>query len=334
MSMKKFVGALGGAALALTSFAAAAAEVEWTYYTYFGANDKPTELHRAFAEDVAQASDGRLKITVMASGELPYKAADVLKSVATNQVQMGDVALGFVAGDVPELNALSIPFVCTSIDRFYDGAVQVAKPYIDDVFENRMRSVALMHWTMPPQQLWLRDPIEGIDDLKNLKVRAWNREQVEVMQLLGGSGATITPAEVIPALQRGVVDGAFTAAVPALDWKFYDVTSFGYMMSLTLAHQVVTINKQAYDDLPEDLKTLLQEKVVEWTPKYREAMIEGDKSAREKLIEAGMTLYEPSETEMARLRVVTAPMRDAWAKENGETAGKMLNQLAEACAAK
>jgi len=47
-----------------------------------------------------------------------------------------------------------------------------------------------------------------------------------VMRLVGGSGVTINPAEVIPSLQRRVVDGAFTAAVPALDWKINEVAAF------------------------------------------------------------------------------------------------------------
>lgn len=331
MFRKPALAAAAGLAAAIFGLSANAQEVEWKYYTYFGANDKPTQLHREFAKDIEEASGGRMKIDIYAGGELPYKAPDVLKAVATNQVQMGDVAIGFVAGDVPELNALAMPFVCTSIDKFYDKAAAAAEPYVDDVFTNRFRSVALMQWVMPPQQLWLRDPVDGIDGLKNLKIRAWNREQVQVMQRLGGSGVTITPAEVIPALQRGVVDGAFTAAVPAHDWKFYEVTDYGFMMSLTLAHQVATVNKAAFDALPADLQQLLRDKAAEWAPKYRQAMLEGDRTAREKLIEAGMTLHDVTPEELDRLRTVTRPMWNEWADQNGEMAKQMLADVSSAC---
>src|SRR5882762_7873033 len=95
----------------------AAQTVDWRFFTYFPPNDKPAVTNRAFAADVGAATNGRLKITVFAAGELPYKAPDVLKAVATNQVQMGDVAIGFASGDVPELNVLSLPFLCTSYDQ-------------------------------------------------------------------------------------------------------------------------------------------------------------------------------------------------------------------------
>lgn len=331
MYYRKAVAAALGTAVLLAGLPALAADTQWTYYTYFGANDKPTQLHRAFAEDVLKASNGRLKIDVFASGELPYKSSDVLKAVATAQIQMGDAAIGSVAGDVPELNALSMPFSCTSIDKFYDKAVDVAQPYLEEVFEGKFGAVPLMQWVMPPQQLWLREPIDSISGLKGVKARAWNREQVQMMQLLGGTGVTITPAEVIPALQRGVVDGAFTAAVPALDWKFNEVTKFGYMMNVTLAHQVATVNKAAFDALPEDLQTLLRDKAAEWAPKYREAMIEGDKSARAALKEAGMTLHDVTPEEEAELRAATRSIWDDWTKQNGQKAGQMLSDVAQAC---
>ena len=308
-----------------------AADADWKLYTYFGAKDKPTLLHRAFAEDVTKATGGRLKITVLAASELPYKASDVLRITAGNQVQMGDVALGFVAGDVPELNALSMPFSCTSIDKFYDKAVPAITPVVSQVMQTKFKVDPIMHWAMPPQQLWLAKPVAGIEGLKNLKVRAWNREQAEMMRLVGGSGVTITPAEVIPALQRGVVDGAFTAAVPALDWKFNEVTKFGYMINLTLAHQVLAVNKAALDALPADVRDILIAKTKAWAPRYRAEMIEADQTARKTLPERGMTLRDASPAEEAKLRDMTKPISDEWAAKVGNSGKQMLAAAIEAC---
>lgn len=320
-----------GALLVPLSAPSMAADAEWKLYTYFGAKDKPTMLHRAFAEDVTKATKGRLKITVFAASELPYKASDVLRITAGNQVQMGDVALGFVAGDVPELNALSMPFSCTSIDKFYDKAVPAISPVVSQVMLTKFKVDPIMHWAMPPQQLWLAKPVSGIEGLRNLKVRSWNREQAEMMRLVGGSGVTITPAEVIPALQRGVVDGAFTAAVPALDWKFNEVTKFGYMMNLTLAHQVLAVNKAALDALPADVRDILIAKTKEWAPRYRAEMIEADQAARKTLAEKGMTLHNATPAEEAKLRELTKPIADEWSAKVGDVGKQMLNASIKAC---
>lgn len=309
----------------------AAADAEWKFYTYFAPNDKPTALHRAFAEDVTKATGGRLKITVFASGELPYKASDVLRIVAGNQVEIGDVAFGFVAGDVPELNAFSMPFSCTSMDKFYDKAVPAISSAVEKVMRDKFKTNPVMHWVMPPQQLWLIKPVAGIDGLKNLKVRSWNREQAEMMRLVGGSGVTITPAEVIPALQRGVVDGAFTAAVPALDWKFNEVTKFGYMMNLTLAHQVMAVNQAALDKLPADVRTIFMAKAKEWVPRYRAELIKADVDARKALTEKGMTLRDATPEELGKLRELTKPITDEWASKSGDVGKEMLKTAIQAC---
>lgn len=332
MNTQARVLSLCAAMVALScSLTAGAAEFDWKFYTYFASNDKPTLLHKAFAKDVAESSQGRLDIQVFASGELPYKASDVLRAVARNQVQIGDVAFGFVAGDVPQLNALSMPFSCTSIDKFYDNAAPAMEKDINDVLGGKFKTQSIMQWVMPPQQLWLIKPIANLEGLKGLKVRAWNREQVDMMAALGGAGVTVTPSEVIPSLQRGVVDGAFTAAVPALDWKFNEVTKMGYMLNLTLAHQAMVVNQKALDGLPDDLQKLLLDKAAEWAPKYRAAMIEADRDARKQLQEKGMTLLDVSPADMETLRAATKPIGEAWAAKNGEMAGKMLAGAIDAC---
>jgi TRAP-type C4-dicarboxylate transport system substrate-binding protein len=327
-AMKFGLSALVVAALAAP---AAAQTTDWKFYTYFANNDKPTQLHRAFAEDVAKATNGKLKITVFSSGELPYKASDVLRTVASNQVEIGDVALGFVAGDVPELNAFAMPFACTSIDKFYDAAIPAVSKTVDDVLSQRFKTASVMHWTMPPQQLWLVKVVDNLDGLKGLKVRSWNREQADVMRLLGGSGVTINPAEVIPSLQRRVVDGAFTAAVPALDWKINEVAAFGYLLDLTLSHQAVTVNEAALAKLPEDVRRIFLAKAKEWAPKYRAEMIAADAAARKTLIERGMTLRAATPEETAKLRQLTKPIWDEWTTKQGPAGKAMLDAVVAAC---
>jgi TRAP-type C4-dicarboxylate transport system substrate-binding protein len=332
MKLPRLICALfvASAVFALLTQPLTAADAEWKFYTYFAANDKPTALHRAFAEDVTKATGGRLKITVYSSGELPYKASDVLRTVASNQVEIGDVALGFVAGDVPELNAFAMPFACTSIDKFYDKAIPAVSKSVDSVLSQRFKTASVMHWTMPPQQLWLVKGVDNLDGLKGLKVRSWNREQAEVMRLVGGSGVTINPAEVIPSLQRRVVDGAFTAAVPALDWKINEVAAFGYLLNLTLSHQAVAVNEAALAKLPDDVRKVFLDKAREWAPKYRSEMIAADAAARKTLVERGMTLREATPAEIEKLRALTRPIWDDWATKT-PAGTPMLDAVATAC---
>ncbi len=319
-------------ALTLTATAAYGQATEWKFFTYFPPNDKPAQLNKQFAEDVAKATGGKLKITVLAAGELPYKAADVVKAVATNQVQMGDVAVGFAAGDVPDLNVLGLPFLCTSYDQF-DRALPAVAAIADEQFGKKFGVTVGMNWTMPPQNFWLNRPVAKLDDLKGMKVRAWNPEQVEMMKLLNGSAISITSAEVIPALERKIIDGAITSALSANDWKAYEIVKTGYMVNMTMGHQVMLVNSAELAKLPPDVRATLQAKMKEYAPRYRTMSEEGDQAARRNLAANKVALVEPSADDRKRAQAIMRPMWDAWAAKHGAVGKQLLDGAMKACSA-
>lgn len=317
--------------VALASPAIAQQSFNWKMFTSLGTSDVGTQLHRGFIEDLGKASNGRIKVTLFTAGQLPYKATDTLQALSTRQIDIGHIAVGFMAGDLPELNAGSVPFSCTNLAAFYDKSIPAIRSTFDPVMSKKFKVSPLLHWSMPAQQIFVRDPVNGLNDLKGRKIRAWNREQVETMQLLGGSGVNITSAEVIPALQRGVVDGAFTANITALAWKIYDVAKHSYVINYTLSHELVAINEAALAELPGDLRALVEAKSNEWHNKYRDGVLKADQEARSKLTENGMTLKEADQTALTQLRELTAPIAENWIKANGETGAKLLDLIRRSC---
>lgn len=330
MRTTSWIAGLAIAASIAAGPTAAAAETTWTFFTPFNTNDVPTKIYREFAADILDATDGALTIEVYSGGELPYKNSDVLRALATNQVQMADLAVGPVAGDVPELNVFVLPFICTSMDAFYAASGEVL-PLVNEHLKDKFKVEALTAWTMPPQQIWLKDGVESLGDLSGRKIRTWNRTQVDMLDLLGASGVAITPTEVIPALQRGVVDGAITAVVPAYDWKFYEVTDYGYILDFTMTNQLVAVNGAAFDALDTQTADVLRARASAWQGRFREAIEAAADNAKEKLVAQGMTLITPSAQDVAKARELTSPMWQAWAEENGDFAASMMERVSAAC---
>lgn len=321
--------AIAAIGLSLAS-AARSADFEWKFFTYFGGNDVATNMHRAFADDVTKATNGRLKLTVYSGGELPYKFSDVLRVVSTNQVQMGDLAVGLNVGELPGLNVFDLPFLCTSFDSFYK-ATGVVRKTVDTALQSKFGIGALIHWTMPPQQIWLSAPIQKIDDLKGRKIRNWSRLHVDMLALFGASAATVTAAEVTVALERKVVDGAITAAVPAYDWKFYEVAKYGYMLDFQMSHQVLAVNLAELAKLPPDIQKIVRDKAQEWAPQYRKTIEDGEVTARRRLVEKGEQLITPTAADQERARTATKPIWEAWAKQGGPVAQELLAATSAAC---
>jgi TRAP-type C4-dicarboxylate transport system substrate-binding protein len=308
-----------------------AQEFDWKLYTFFGANDLPSKPVRGFAEDVTKSSGGRLKITVFTAGELPYKFNEVLRAVATNQVQIGELGMGLNAGELPGLNPFDLPFICTSIPQWQKAVVKIA-PILESEIQKKFGLTSLAHWAMPPQQIWLNRPLAKLDDLKGRKIRNWSRLHVDMLEKFGATAVTVTSAEVTTALDRRVVDGAITATVPALDWKFYDVAKTAYMLNFQIPHQILVVNTAEFNKLPKDLQELLIRKGKEWEPKYLQIIItEGAGGAEKALAEKGEVFVHPTKEEMDRAKKLTRPIWEKWAKDNGPIAQKVYEAVDKAC---
>jgi TRAP-type mannitol/chloroaromatic compound transport system substrate-binding protein len=78
---------------------------------------------------------------------------------------------------------------------------------------------------------------------------------------MGVSVVTLAGGEVIPALERGAVEGA-EWAIPSHDiiMGFQNVTKYYYMPDLRqpASYQEVVINKKKWDELPADLKAIVK----------------------------------------------------------------------------
>jgi len=144
---------------------------------------------------------------------------------------------------------------------------------------------------------------------------------------------SITSAEVIPALERKVIDGAITSALSANDWRAYDIVKTGYMVNMTMGHQVMMINGDELAKLPAELRTTLLAKAQEWTKAYRTMSETGDVEARRNLQANKVTLAEPGADDVTRARTMMRPMWDQWAAKHGDAGKRLLEGSMKACGA-
>src|SRR5262249_40434424 len=155
-------------------------------------------------------------------------------------------------------------------------AVEAARPTIDTLLKDKFDIVTLLHWTMPPQQLWLSKNPTSIDDVKGNKLRMWSRMHVGMLERLGAVGVTVSAAEVVAAIDRKVIDGAITATIPAVDWRLYDNAKYGYLLSFQMGHQLIGVNGAEFRKLPPDLQAIVMTKAKEWQGRYLKAVEEAD----------------------------------------------------------
>jgi TRAP-type mannitol/chloroaromatic compound transport system substrate-binding protein len=114
---------------------------------------------------------------------------------------------------------------------------------------------------MPAQPFgWFKNPVSTVAELKGFKYRTVGLA-ADLMQRLGMSVAQLPGGEIVPAMERGVID-AFEFNNPSSDMRFgaQDVAKNYLLSSYHQASESFEFlfNKDFLDDLPEDLRSILR----------------------------------------------------------------------------
>src|SRR3979409_2587978 len=91
----------------------AMAQTKWNLPAAYPADNPHSVNLAAFAKDVAEATGGKLQITVHAAASL-FKAPEIKRAVATGQAQAGEVLISIHENDDPIFGIDVVPFLATS----------------------------------------------------------------------------------------------------------------------------------------------------------------------------------------------------------------------------
>lgn len=221
-------------------------QTKWDLPTGYATNTFQTENVQQFADDVAKATGGKLKITVHAGASL-YKMPEIKRAVQSGQTQAGEFILSAYANENPLFGVDSIPFLATSY-----GAAQklynASKPATEKLLaEQGLKLLFSVPW--PGQSLYASKPMKTMDDFKGTKMRAYNPATTKIAQLVKAQPVTIQLAELGQALATGAVDNFLTSSASGVDSKLYEQTKFFYIVNAWLPRNATVVNKKAFDAL-------------------------------------------------------------------------------------
>jgi len=290
----------------------AGAAEEWNFYMHQSAPNFATSRGaKLFTEEIERATNGALRIRLHLAGTLQINASNITQAVGENIVQIADDL--FNSGNIPVAGIPRLPMLIQSYDDFAkaDG---VLKPYIEKAF-GRKGSTVLASYTYPMQFIWGRKKIESLDDIKGLKLRVAQPEQGEFVRRFGGTSITMSAPEVPSALDRGVVDGIFTAGVGAVLWK--DLLKYGYVLIVNVNNSYFIANTEAYNKLAPDLQGKLRQ-VAQQSARWDQDTMQKEEAESVQILTAmGYTFTKAKPEEISRAVDAMKPYWDEWAKSRG-----------------
>jgi TRAP-type C4-dicarboxylate transport system substrate-binding protein len=303
----------GAAALALSSLPAAA-QTKWNLPTPYPADNYHTETVVQFAKEVAEATGGKLQITVHPNASL-FKMPEIKRAVMTGQAQAGEILLSAYENEDPIYGVDVVPFLATSFEQSMKLA-QAQRPFVEKKFASQgLMLLYAVAW--PPQGIYAKKDLNTIEDMRGLKWRAYNVGTARIGELVGAQAVTIQAAELAQALATGVVNSYMSSGATGYDTKSWETLSHFYDTQAWLPKNVVLVNKAAFDALDK----ASQEAVLK---AGKAAEMRGWKTAQEKTAwyleqfkAKGMKVQAPSPELAAGFRKIGEQLTADWLKKAG-----------------
>jgi TRAP-type mannitol/chloroaromatic compound transport system substrate-binding protein len=250
------------AAVALPTIAKAQEAITWRWQSTWGSKDIFHEYAQDFARKVNDMTGGQLKIEVLPAGAV-VKAFDLVDAVSKGTLDGGHGVLVYWYGKNPALAlwgsgpAFGMDANMLLAWHKYGGGKEI----LADIYKSlNLDVVSFPYGPMPVEPLgWYKKPIRSIDDFKGLKFRTVGLG-IEMYTAMGAAVNALPGSEIVPALDRGLIDAAeFNNPSSDRALGFPDVSKVYMMQSFHQSCETFEIlfNKTKYDALSDNLKSII-----------------------------------------------------------------------------
>ncbi|MDB6001839.1 MAG: Twin-arginine translocation pathway signal [Rhizobacter sp.] len=318
--LRTAAGAAGAGAAMVAPMISVAQTTGFRFQSTWPSKDIFHEFANDFAGKVNAMAGGRLKIEVLPAGAV-VPAFQLLDAVNKGTLDGGHGVLAYHYG---KNSALALwgsgpafgmdPNMVLAWHNYGGG-----KALLEEIYKSiNMDVVSYLYGPMPTQPLgWFKKPVGKVEDMKGLKFRTVGLA-VDIFTELGTSVNPLPGGEIVPALDRGLIDAAeFNNASSDRALGFPDVAKNCMLQSFHQSGEQfeVLFNKTKYNALPQELKSIIDYAVQAASADMSWKAIERNSQDYIELKKVGVKFYK---TPDAILRAQLAAWDKVTAKKSEE----------------
>ncbi|WP_372612969.1 TRAP transporter substrate-binding protein [Halomonas sp.] len=318
--------ALLGFGLATLSTAAQAA-TEWDMPTPYGDMTFHTVNIREFADDVREATDGELDITVHSNGSL-IGHAEIKNSVRRGIVPIGELIMSRLANENPIYEVDSVPYLASNYEEaraLWEASREIIS---EELAEQQLRILFAVPW--PPQGIYTQEAVDEPDDLRNLNMRAYNAASERLAQLAGAVPTQVEVPDIPTAFSTGRVDAMVTSPATGADTKAWDYLNHFNHAQLWLPKNMIIVSEQALSRLDDSTREALLAAAATAEERGWEMSRQETEEAIAVLRENGIEVSEPTPELAEKLAEIGETMTSEWVERAGEQGAAILEAYADA----
>ncbi|MCK4784249.1 MAG: TRAP transporter substrate-binding protein DctP [Desulfobacteraceae bacterium] len=269
--------------------------------------DNGHTLFKIWQERVNAAAPDRLHIKYLGAYEV-IPTFEQMEAVMRGTVDMAVVAPTFYSGLLPESMAIQCMGAGATVPEVRkSGMVEL----MDKMHRAKLGVTFLQGlWAGDHHMILLKKPVYKAD-LTGLKIRAIPVQQPAVKSL-GGTITLVPPEEAYTALQTGLLDGVACPTVLVPDYKYEEITEYMFFPLIPMSCWVpVIVNASVWDGLPEDVKKIITDTLLELEPEVDPFFGKMEKDIVDSFLKKGLKKCGPTSEAEAKA-AVSKQMKAQW----------------------
>ncbi len=264
-------------------------------------NDPIFVYAKEFKRRIEEKTNGRIKAEVFAGGQLG-KVQQLIQGAQFGSVEMFIAPPGFLKGIEPAFQSADVVGLFDNIEH---GHASLTDPAFRDPFLQigiNKGLVGVSIFAYGGTSFATQEPFKTLADLKGQKIRVLaTKVEAGLMDKLGATGIPMPFGDIVPALQRGIIDGVRSSIVATGAIKVHTVVKNITVTDEATIPVVSMVSRKFYEKLPSDLQAAVLEVGKEMEPYMLKVVQKSEANGEQMWIDGGATIYRLSEAERRNL---------------------------------
>ncbi|MBE9636993.1 DctP family TRAP transporter solute-binding subunit [Salipiger mangrovisoli] len=276
-----------------------------------------------FAEEVAEKTEGRVKIEIFPGGQLGNEK-DMIEGLQFGSVQGGVIGAGSFQTVEPKMGIIEMPYAWTSREQAFAALDGKLGEKLGELLDAQNVKV-LAWWENGYRNVTnSKQPVVTPADLAGLKIRVTpDKVRLATFEALGAEPAPLAFGELYSALQQGVFDAQENPLSIIYSSSFYEVQKYVSLTGHVWGAATLVLSKPVWEKLSPEDQDIVQAAALEWGEKQRQMVADSDAEMIAKLEEHGM---EVNEVDKAPFIEAVQPIWDENAGLYGDELLSILNE--------
>jgi len=265
-------------------------------------------IMQEMVKELHDKSDGKIRFKIYPGGVLGDER-DMVRRMKIGQLHCAAMTTIGISIIQKEALVFQLPLIFQSYEEL-DYVRDSLLSTMDEAFEEK--GFVLLGWgDVGPVHMFSKDPIQTKEDLRKSKLWGWVDDQIAMTLCREGgiSPVPLSPSEVLPSLQTGIVNAAPSTPLVCVALQWFSKFKFMTDLTMSIAIGATVMTKKQFDRLDASTQSLLRDVAKRYHQKLTQRIREDNAESIETLKKNGIRIVPATESAIKEWEEVALSVR-------------------------